>query len=138
VGLAHIPEFGQASLDAVLATGMNIAQRDPEAASQQAFERARRAAGAPPLPGPRAAGHLDAARIAATLRGGAVTTEGAARAFGLSFLALEEHAVEVWIAERWSDLPGVAALGELLASRGFTERVAQFGGYDLGRCGERL
>jgi DNA-binding XRE family transcriptional regulator len=138
VGVAVAPDLGHPSLGAVLASGIPIARRDPQAASQKAFDRARRAAGVQLVSGPRAAGHLDAARIAATLRGAGVTTEGAAHAFGLRFLPLEEHAVEVWVADRWSGLPGVAALGELLTSRGFTDRVAQFGGYDLGRCGERV
>lgn len=138
VGLAVSPDLGRPSLDAVLTSGIPIARRDARAASQQAFDRARRAVGVGLVSGPRAAGHLDAARMAATLRGAGVTTEGAARAFGLRFLPLEDHTVEVWIAERWCDLPGVAALVELLASRGFTQRVAQFGGYELGQCGQRV
>jgi hypothetical protein len=64
-----------------------------------------------------------------------VTTEAAARAFGLHFLALEEHVVQIWLAERWRDHPGVETLGNLLAAAAFTERVAQFGGYDLDGCG---
>jgi DNA-binding XRE family transcriptional regulator len=138
VGLAFAPELGRPSLATVLGAGVTVAQRDRAAASQQAFDRALRTAGVAPPDGPRASGHLDAARIAATTRGAGVTTEAAARAFGLSFLPLEDHAVQIWVAERWADHPGVDALGELLAGRGFSERVAQFGGYDLGRCGERL
>jgi molybdate-binding protein len=91
-----------------------------------------------PLPGPSAAGHLDAARLAATLGCAAVTTEAAARAFGLRFLDLESHTVEVWVAERWAPQPAVEALGAVLASAAFTERVAQFGGYDLTGCGTRI
>ncbi len=68
----------------------------------------------------------------------AVTTESAARAFGLRFHPLEEHVVQVWLAERWRDHPGVGALGDLLTSAAFTERVEQFGGYDLAGCGARL
>ena len=120
----------------MLHADLPVAQRDPAAASQQAFERAtadvrsRQAS-----TGPRAAGHIDAARIAATLTGAGVTTEAAARAFDLRFLALEDHTVEIWLAERWLDHPGTSALGELLCSTAFTERVAQFGGYDLAGCG---
>jgi hypothetical protein len=139
VGLAVVPKLRGHSFEAVLAGDIPISQRDPAAASQQAFDRARLAAGIEPPPdGPRATGHLDAARIAAMLQGAGVTNEGAARAFGLDFLALENHVVEVWIAERWVDHPGVGALGELLATTGFTERVAHFGGYDLTRCGQRV
>jgi DNA-binding XRE family transcriptional regulator len=136
VGLGVAPGLGARSLEAVLAGGKPIVQRDLAAASQQAFERARQAVGiqSPPA-GPDAGGHLDAARLAATLHGAGVTIEAAARAFGLRFLALEHHVVEVWVAQRWIDHPGVIALGELLATRAFTERVAHFGGYDLTRCG---
>jgi DNA-binding XRE family transcriptional regulator len=139
VGLAVAPRLPGRSLEAVLAGQIPVVQRDPAAASQQAFERARLAAGikAPEVRAP-ATGHLDAARIAATLGGAAVATEGAARAFGLRFLALEDHVVELWVAARWLDHPGVSALVELLATKAFIERVAHFGGYDLTHCGESV
>jgi DNA-binding XRE family transcriptional regulator len=139
VGLAIAPALSGDTLQAVLHGDVPIAQRDAGAASQQAFERASAKAGiAPPPSGPRATGHIDAARIAAALNGAAVTTEAAARAFGLRFLALEDHTVEIWLAQRWLDHPGTNALGELLASSAFTERVAQFAGYDLAGCGTRI
>jgi len=139
VGLAVPPRLRRQPLDAVLRSDLPLAQRDGAATSQQAFERAARGAGIASLPpGPRASGHLDAARIAATLGGAAVTNESAAGAFGLGFLALETHVVEVWVAERWLDHPGIDALGEVLATAAFTERVAQFGGYDLAGSGERV
>jgi transcriptional regulator with XRE-family HTH domain len=68
----------------------------------------------------------------------AVTTEGAARAFDLSFISLEDHVVEVWIADCWLEHPGITALSETVATRAFTERVAHFGGYDMSHCGERV
>lgn len=139
VGLAFPGKLRRHTLEALLGGDLPLVQRDPAAASQQALERARVAAGLTAAArGPRATGHLDAARIAATLGGAAVTTEAAARAFGLGFLALEAHAVEVWAAERWLDHPGVNALGDLLVTAAFTERVAHFGGYDLAGCGRRL
>ena len=46
--------------------------------------------------------------------------------------------MQIWIADRWRDHPGVEALGNLLGTGAFTERVAQFGGYDLAGCGSRL
>ncbi len=138
VGLALAPNLSRHSLEAVLRS-VPIAQRDPAAASQEAFERARAAAGIGALtPAPHATGHIDAARIAATTYTAAVTTEGAARTFGLGFLPLEDHVVEIWINKRWLEHPGVSALGDLLATTAFTERVAQFGGYDLTHCGERV
>jgi transcriptional regulator with XRE-family HTH domain len=136
VGLAVAPALRRRSLETLLRGKAPIAQRDPAAASQQAFERAAARVGTPvPPSGPLAGGHIEAARIATTLGCAAVTTEAAARAFGLHFLALEEHVVQIWMAERWRDHPGVEALGNLLTTAAFTERVAQFGGYDLGGCG---
>ncbi len=136
VGVAVAPALRRRSLESLLGGKAPIAQRDPAAASQQALERAVARAGTPaPPPGPLAGGHIDAARIATMLSCAAVTTEAAARAFGLHFLALEEHVVQIWIADRWRDHPGVEALANLLASAAFTDRVAQFGGYDLAGCG---
>jgi DNA-binding XRE family transcriptional regulator/molybdate-binding protein len=136
VGLAVSPKVRNRSFEGVLHSNVPVAQRDPQAGSQQAFERAKDAAGIDTRrPGPRAAGHIAAARIAATLDCAAVTTEAAARAFGLRFIALEEHTVQIWIDERWLEHPGVGTLGQLLSTRAFTERVAQFGGYDLSNCG---
>jgi transcriptional regulator with XRE-family HTH domain len=139
VGIAVAPKLKHPSLDAMLQGKIPIAQRDPEASSQQALRRAvARAGRTSAIPGPRAAGHIEAARIAAALECGAVTTEAAARAFQLRFLPLEHHAVQIWLAERWRDHPAVEALGDLLGGAAFTERVAQFGGYDLVGCGTRV
>jgi hypothetical protein len=136
VGVAVSPRLRARSFEAVACGEAPVVQRDPAAASQQAFERARAALGVGPAPaGPRASGHLDAARIASILGAAAVTTQGAARAFDLRFLPLEEHAVEIWVDERWLAHPGIEALGELLATAAFTQRVASFGGYDLTGCG---
>lgn len=129
VGVGVAPRLRRASLESVLAG--RVVQRERAAASQKAFERA----GGRPGEGPVASGHLDSARLGALLGLSAVTTEGAARSFGLRFLPLEEHAVEIWVAERWLAHPGVDALAELLGRRAFTDRVVQFGGYDLTGCG---
>jgi molybdate-binding protein len=137
VGLAVAPGVPGRSLEAVLGNDIPIAQREPAAASQQAFERARLDFGIQvPSAGLIATGHLEAARLAATLGGAGVTNEAAARAFGLRFLALEDHIVELWAAERWHDHPGMSAIAELLNTTAFTERVGHYGGYDLARCGE--
>ncbi len=139
VGLGVPPKLGGHSFEAVLRGKATIVGRDPAAASQQAFERARVAAGIEPVAyGPSATGHLDAARIAATIDGVAVTTASAARAFDLSFLPLEDHTVEIWVAARWRDHSGIAALGEVLATGAFTQRLARLGGYDLTDCGQRV
>lgn len=137
VGLGVAPGVPGQSLEDVLSVGMPVAQREPGAGSQEAFERARLATG---LPAPSAiltaAGHLDAARLAAALGGAGVTNEAAARAFGLRFIALEDHVVELWAADRWHDHPGMSALTDLLNTAAFTQRVGHYGGYDLAHCGE--
>ncbi len=124
------------SLEGVLRSRRPLVGRDRAASSQQALERAADRLGLRvPTGGPVASGHIEAARLAGVLRGAGVTTEAAAAAFGLEFLALEEHDVEIWLAARWRDEPGTIELGNLLASAAFTERVAAFGGYDLTECG---
>jgi hypothetical protein len=139
VGLAVAPTVRGDSLEAILHGDIPVAQRDPMAASQQAFERASATAGVTrPRSGRQATGHIDAARIAATINGAAVTNEAAAEAFDLRFLALEHHTVEIWLAERWLDHPGANALGELLAASAFTERISHYGGYDLVGCGAHI
>jgi DNA-binding XRE family transcriptional regulator len=139
VGLAIARHVRGDSIEAVLHGDVPVAQRDPAAASQQAFERATAKAGiSRSRIGPQATGHIDAARIAAALNGAAVTTEAAARAFNLRFLALEDHTVEIWLAERWLDHPGITALGDLLTTTAFTDRITQFGGYNLTDCGTRI
>jgi DNA-binding XRE family transcriptional regulator len=134
IGDGSTPALG--NLEALLGAGISFVQRDRAASSQQAFERAvlRTGLDAAP-PGRLAAGHLDAARIAALLDCAAVTTEAAAHAFGLPFLGLEHHTVEIWVAKRWADHAAVEALGDVLRSAAFTARVAQFGGYELAGCG---
>jgi DNA-binding XRE family transcriptional regulator len=139
VGIAHSRSLGRQSLGSLLDGGVRIAQRDPAASSQQAFRRALASAGIKaPRRGPEATGHIDAARIAAMLDCAAVTTESAARAFGLRFVALEQHTVEVWVAEPWRSHPALEALADLLCSAAFTDRVGRFGGYELAGCGSRV
>ena len=136
VGLAAPVGMRRASIEALVDGGFPIVQRDRGARSQRAFERALVAAGLElPEATTIASGHLAAARTAAILSGAAVTTEGAARAFGLQFVPLEEHVVEIWVAEAWFREPAIEGFLELLGRPGFTSRVAQFGGYDLTGCG---
>lgn len=139
VGLAIAAKAGGDSLESVLGRNLRVVQRDPAAASQQAFERAVASVGLDrPPAGPSASGHIDAARIAAAIDGAAVTTEAAARAFNLRFFALEDHTVEIWLAHQWLEHPGTDALAELLASAAFTQRLAHLAGYDLAGCGMRI
>jgi hypothetical protein len=137
VGVGAVPS--PRNLDALLAGGLSVVQREGAASSQQAFERAVARTGFEVMPpGPEASGHIDAARKASLLNCAAVTTEAVAHAFALTFLALEQHTVEVWVAERWAEHPAVEALGDLLRSAAFTDRVGQFGGYELAGCGGRV
>jgi DNA-binding XRE family transcriptional regulator len=135
VGVAVPADSPARTLADVLAQGWPVIQRMTSATSQQAFLRALAHDGLAPPDGPVATGHLEAARIAATIHGAAITNEAAARAFGLRFVPLETHVVEVWIDARWSDLPGIAALGEVIGSPAFAERLAGIGGYDLTATG---
>jgi molybdate-binding protein len=136
VGLGVSSALRAHSLEGIIRADVTIAQRDPEAASQQAFKRAWVAAGIDAAPsGPRVATHFDAARLAATVSGAAVTTEAAAKAFGLGFLPLEQHTVEIWLADGWRDHPGAQALTDLLNAARFTERIKHIGAYDLTGCG---
>lgn len=129
VGIAFPPTRPDAALGELL--DGPLIQRETSASSQQALLRAVAAAGrdAPP-PGPHAVGHLDAARMSGMTGWSALTNEPAARAFGLGFLPLEEHTVELWIDVRWIGLPGVTALVELIGADVFTERLEAVGGYD--------
>jgi DNA-binding XRE family transcriptional regulator len=139
VGLAVPAKQGRRALDSVLTSMTQIAQRDPAAASQQALQRALDKAGVTTSPrGPRVDGHIDAARTASLLNCAAITTEAAAHAFELSFLPIEQHTVQIWLAERWLDHPAADALGNLISSTAFTQRISQIRGYDLTGCGTRL
>jgi DNA-binding XRE family transcriptional regulator/molybdate-binding protein len=136
VGLAYRSER-RAVLDELVAGALVV--REPGAASQRALERALAESGAElgEWGGPVAAGHLDAARIALYSGLPAVTYEPAALRFGLRFLPLETHVVELWVARAWQEHPGVEALVSLLGRESFRRRVEAIGGYDLTGCGDR-
>lgn len=128
-GLAAPPEAAGRIADALAGHGP-VVQREGGATAQTALERALEQAGAPRPGGPRAAGHLDAARRARDEGLAAVTIEPVARALGLTFHPLETHQVEVWIGAEAADHPGAVALGELLASARLRSRLASFAGYE--------
>lgn len=136
-GLAAIAPGGPPPVEDLAARRSTVVQRDGGAGTQQALQRALRVAGATdPLPGPIGEGHLDVARrVLAGGAGAGVTMEAAALAFGLGFRPLEEHAVELWLDERWSGLAAAAVLSDVLGSEPFLRRVGRVGGYDLAGCG---
>lgn len=117
-----------------------VVQRDPGAGTQQALVRALHAAGATvELPGPVGSGHLDVARRLAHGVGEAgVVMEAAARAFGLGFAPLEEHAVELWLAREWAELPVAARLVDHLGGSDLRARSQLLAGYDLTDAGAEL
>ncbi len=128
-GLAG-PPGGEGRVAAALEGRGPVIQREAGAAAQAAFVRA--------LPegadvgGPRARGHLDAARQAAATGLPAVTIEPAALVLGLSFHPLETHRVELRIAEHAWDHPGAQALGELLVSADVHRRLKALPAYEPG------
>jgi molybdate-binding protein/DNA-binding XRE family transcriptional regulator len=116
---------------------LKAAQRDAGAESQRALDRALAPyGGTAKLAGTSASGHLDAARrVADGSVDVGVTMEAAAIVYGLVFAPLEDHRVELRIAEEWEDHPGARALLELLFSDAFARRLDAFGGYDVSQAG---
>lgn len=139
VGLASGGRSGPPSIEEVAERRLRVVQRDPGAGSQRAFERALRQAGAVgAVPGPVADGHVDVARRVAEGGGRAgVTMEAAACAFGLGFAPLEVHEVELWIDERWAELPAARALVDQLDGPALSRRASVLVGYDLAECGRQ-
>ena len=127
VGLAS---RGPVDLGAIAEGRVSVTRRGPGAEAQRALERALE--GSAPSGGPLAEGHLEAARLVAEGTADAgVTMEAAANLFDLGFVALEEHPVELRIAEQWRGHPGAAALIEVFSSRELAARLAALGGYEL-------
>ena len=111
------PCFGVPSFDEIAERGLRVVQRDPGAATQEAFERALGRIGVEsPVPGAVVGGHVDVARRVAEGADAGVTMEAAARSFGLGFDAIEEHTVEVWLDARWAEMPAAVALVDMLNS----------------------
>jgi DNA-binding XRE family transcriptional regulator len=119
----------------LVGSGARVVQREAGASSQQAFAAAVAAEGAALPAGPVASGHLDAARHVAHGATAAVTIEPAALRMRLPFSPLEEHVVEIWVDARWREHPAVDALGALLRSAAFTQRLGLVGGYEVSDCG---
>jgi DNA-binding XRE family transcriptional regulator len=134
-GVAYDRSLGAPSLEALIAD-VPLVGRPRTAASQQAVDRAARRLGVPRPSGEVAETHVDAARRAHWQHCAAVTIEPVAARFGLGFTDLEEHTVELWVAEHWAAHPGLAALADLLRSSAFRDRLAPMPGYDVSQSGE--
>lgn len=137
VGLASAARGASRSVEELASRRSRVVQRDSGAGTQRALVRALQAVGAEgSLPGPIGEGHIDVARRVAYGGGRAgVTMEAAAVAFGLEFSALEEHVVELWLAEQWVSLPAATAMIEVLNSAALARRAVLLGGYDVSSCG---
>jgi molybdate-binding protein len=133
-GVAFDRSLGDPSLDALLGD-VPLVRRPRGAATQQAADRAARRLGVPKPRGPVAATHVDAARQASWGGCAAVTIEPVAARLGLGFRELEEHTVELWVADGWSDHRGVGALVEALDAPAFRDRLGVMPGYDLSHSG---
>lgn len=135
VGLTGPADAPRGSWRAALAGDAPVAQREPGAAVQAAFQRAVTQAGDRLPDGPVVTGHVEAARRTRVDGFVAVSIEPVARACRLGFHPLEAHAVQLWVAAEWAHDPGVEAVGEELASSSLHRRLAAVGGYDLEACG---
>jgi DNA-binding XRE family transcriptional regulator len=137
VGLASSRSTGVPSVEEIAERRLRVVQRDGGAGTQLAFTRALQRIGAPTaVPGPLGDGHVDVARRVATGATAGLTMEAAARSFGLGFVPLEEHTVEVWLDERWATLPAAVALVETLSGSSLRSRLELIGGYDLASFAE--
>lgn len=139
VGVASGRVSGVPSVEEIAERRLPVVQRDPGAGTQLAFSRALERIGAPmSVPGPIADGHVDVARRVATGSVAGLTMEAAARSFGLGFVPLEEHTVELWLDERWATLPAAVAVVETLTSGSLRVRLELVGGYRLSEHGDRV
>lgn len=139
VGVASNRSSGVPSVEEIAERRLRVVQRDSGAGTQLAFSRALARIGAPTsVPGPLAEGHVDAARRVVAGAPAGLTMEPAARSFGLGFVPLEEHTVEVWLDERWATLPAATEMLSTLNASGFRSRLGVIGGYDLSSCAAQV
>jgi DNA-binding XRE family transcriptional regulator len=141
VGLAAPSDAPDGWVAAALSGQRPVAQREPGAGAQAAFERAVVAAGH--LDPARAAGpvvgsHEEAARRVATDGLVAVTIEPAALAAGVAFHPLEVHASQLWITAGHLDAAPVRAFLEELVGVRLRRRLQRVGGYDLSHVGTEI
>ncbi|MCL3861819.1 substrate-binding domain-containing protein [Actinotalea sp. K2] len=111
--------------------GLHVVQREAGAGTQAAFQRAMAAGGATVPGGPVARSHREAVTRVLHGAAAAVTMEPAALSAGLSFTPLEEHHVEIWVAEQHAEHPAALALVELLSTADLIRRLAAIPGYEV-------
>lgn len=136
VGLAIPFDLGSSWWAQLLAGEVEVVQREEGASVQQTFERAVGGRGV--VSGPRASGHVMAARHAAAAGLPAVTIEPAARAAATGFHPLDRHVAELWVDGRWLTDRGVEDLLDLIGRSSFRRRLETVGGYELDALGKRV
>lgn len=120
-------------VDAIATGRLRIAHRPVGAEAERslrAFLSRNGSSGS--LEGPVAQGHIEAATCVEL--GSAdvcLTIEPVAGAFGLEFLPIETHTVELRVDERWVDHPGIVSAIELFGSKRLAARIAHLEGYEL-------
>lgn len=136
VGLSAAADSPDAWWSRALAGDGPVIQREDGAGVQRSFVSARTSPA--PVAGPRVSSHIEAASASLLAGLPAVTIEPAALAVGAVFHPLDLHTVELWIDERWIDLPSVRAAIGVLGERRLLDRLRAVGGYDLSRWGDRV
>ncbi|HEX3713417.1 MAG TPA: substrate-binding domain-containing protein [Trebonia sp.] len=130
-------------LGAIAQQGLRIVNRESGSEARNLLDtECRRLAIAPgDLPGydTRAAGHLQvASAISAGLAAAGITTEPAARVYGLAFVPLAEERFSLVIPAMHAASREVQALLKVLSSPWLLAQLAAIPGYDAASCGDRV
>jgi molybdate-binding protein/transcriptional regulator with XRE-family HTH domain len=143
-GLAVRPDLKSTvtGLDAIARHHLRIVNREPGAEARRLLDAERQRLGldASDLPGydTQAAGHLQvASAVAARLAAAGVTSEPAARAYGLAFVPLAEERFSLVIPAEHTASREVQALLKVLSSPWLLAQLASLPGYDAATCGDR-
>ena len=144
-GIALRPDLGSTvtSLDTIAQHGLRIVNRESGSEARNLLDTECRRLGIAPgdLPGydTRAAGHLQvASAISAGLAAAGITTEPAARVYGLAFVPLAEEHFSLVIPAEHAASREVQALLKVLSSPWLLAQLAAIPGYDAASCGDRV
>ena len=141
-GLVIRPGTGICGLDDVAARGLRLVNREPGAQARTLLdaERLRLHLDAAELSGyhSQAAGHLQvAAAVAGGLADAGVSSEPAARAYGLAFIPLADERFDLVLPAAPAASREVQGLVKVLSSPWLLAQLASLPGYDPANCGER-
>ena len=144
-GLVLRPSLAAAvgGLDAVVAKGLRIVNREPGSEARRVLDRELSRLGIDPgeLVGydSRAAGHLQvASAVAAGIADSGVASEPAARAYGLGFVSIADERFDLVLPGPHLGSREVQGLLKVLTSRWLLAQLAGLPGYDPSACGEHL